>query len=256
MNDADIIYDGFSFYDNGIVVTSIDHLTLAARRNQLETRANRNGAVLVQSLLGTKQIVVEGYYVGATKIDTELMYDVLAAALNRIERLLIVPHAGGERRYTATPENIIIKQPDGLNRITFNIEFVVPEGNAYEQVVTTLVDADITAASTTLPLTVVGSVLARPLTVLTYGTITGGTAKTMSLRNARDFIGVTFTRDFVTGDVITIDSDNFQIYINDELVEPNGRFPTWSPGTGALFYSDTMTTRSVNILSTYKRKDL
>jgi phage-related protein len=248
----DVIYDGFGFIANGCVLTNIDHLTLAPRNNQLETRANRNGAVLVQSQLGVKPIYIEGYYTGDTPTDAQLMYDTLAQALNRQERLLTIPHAGSTRRYTATPTNVILREPDGLNRLTFSFEFVVPEGQATALSDTTIINQTVTTASATIPLTIAGSVKARPLITLTYTTVTGGTNKTVSIRNSRDFVGLTIQRDWVSGDTVVIDSANFQIYINGVLTAPNGRMPTWETGAGALFYSDTLTTRSVNILGTHK----
>lgn len=251
-----VSYDGFNFADNGIVLTNIGHLVIAPRRNQLETLANRNGSVLVQSQLGTKPIVLEGYYIGATAVSAQIMYDTLAQVLNRQERLLIVPHSGSTRKYTATPENIVIQEPDGLNRLTFSLEFVVPTGSSYSDASTSLVNSVVTTASSTIPLTVLGSVVTRPMITITFTTVTGGIGKTVTIRNARDFIGLTFTRNFVSGDVIIIDSDKFQIYVNGVLTEPVGRLPTWQPGSGSLFYSDTFTTRSVSILATYMSKHI
>lgn len=253
----DVVYDGFSFVDNGIVLTNIDHMRIAKRDNQIENRANREGGVLVQSQLGTKPIYIDGYYVGTDIYAAQLMYDVLAQVLNRQQRPLIIPHAGSTRQYTATPENIIISQPDGYNRITFSFEFVVPDGSSSEQTSTDLfTDATITTASSTITLNVAGSVTARPLLNLTFTSVTGGTGKSVTIRNARDFIGLTFARDFVSGDTISIDSKEFQIYINGVLTEPDGRMPTWSPGSGALFYSDTFSGRSVDISGSYTQRNL
>lgn len=252
----EVIYDGFNFADYGIVLSLIDHLKVAPRRNQIARIASRNGGKLIQSNLDVKPIFLEGYYTGDTPADAQAMYDTLAAILNRQERPLIVPHAGSTRQYIATPENIMISNPDGLNKLTFSLEFVVPDGNSAEQTATTLISSTVTTASATIPLTIEGSVTARPFITLTFDTVTGGTAKTVAIRNARDFIGLTFSRDFVSGDTITIDSDNFQIYINGALTEPDGRIPSWSPGTGALYYSDTFTTRSVDITATYTEKNL
>lgn len=262
MEDNDVIYDGWSFADNGIVLTKINHMIVARRDNQIETRANRNGGVLVQSLLGTKPIPIEGYYIGTGEtqedriINTQEMYDTLAQIMNRQDRPLIVPHAGSTRQYTATPENVIIEQPDGLNRLTFSFDFVVPSGNADDTSTTTAFSTTVTTASSTIPFTVLGSVVARPLISITFTTVTGGTSKTVSIRNARDFIGLTFSRTFVSGDTITIDSENFQIYVNGVLTAPSGRMPTFAPGTASLSYSDTLTTRNVSISLTYVRKDL
>lgn len=252
----EVIYDGFNFADYGIVLTKIGHLTIAPRDNQIEKLANRNGGKLVQSTLGVKPIELVGYYIGSSVEDAQAMYDTLAQILNRQQRPLIIPHAGSTRIYTATPQNLIIEEPDGLNRLTFSFEFVVPDGYAADEAASVLIDSVITTASTSIPLTVDGSVTARPLISLVFTTVTGGTAKTVTIRNARDFIGLTFARTFVSGDTITIDSDNFQVYINGVLTEPDGRFPTWSPGTGALYYSDTFTSRSVSIDATYVKKNL
>lgn len=256
MDTSLLTYDGFNFVSNGCVITNIDHLRLAPRNNQLETLANRDGAVLVQSHLGTKPILIEGYYDGPTAASAQVMYDTLAQALNRQERPLIIPHANSVRRYTATPENVILSEPKGLNRLTFSFEFVVPRGSAVEQVATELFDSTILTASSTIQMAIEGSVVARPLITLTFTSVTGGTGKTVSVRNARDYVGLTFTRDFVTGDVISIDSENFQIYVNGVITEPDGRMPTWAPGMGALFYSDTFTNRQVQITASYKIRNL
>lgn len=231
-------------------------MTIASRENQIEDLANTNGGVLVQSQLGVKPIYLEGYYSPETITEAQLMYDTLASVLNRQERILQIPHAGAMREYIATPENVIMKQPDGLNRLTFSFEFVVPQGSSEDPDATELIDEVITTASTSIPLTVLGSVTARPHLTITFTSVTGGTGKTVTIRNARDFVGLTFSRDFVTGDVITIDSEEFQIYINGVLTEPDGRFPTWAAGPGALYYSDTFTNRSVQIEGEYFIKNL
>jgi predicted phage tail component-like protein len=252
-----VIYDGFNFGDNGLVVTDLNHLIIPKRNNQTERLANRSGAKLVQSQLDVKTIPIKGYYLGASIYDAQNMYDILASMLNRQERTLVVPHASGSRYYTATPETAIIEEPDGLNRLEWDFEFVVPEGNAKAPTSTTLITSQsITTSTATIPLTVQGSVTARPFISLTFNTITGGTSGIVTIRNGRDFVGLTITRNFTSGDVITIDSENFQIYINGVLTAPVGRMPTWAAGSGSLYYSDSFTTRSVTISATYNRKDL
>lgn len=252
----DVTYDGWSFSDNGCVLTNIDHLTLPKRNNQLEDRANRDGAVLVQSLLSSKPILIEGFYTGTDAADAQNMYDKLALALNRQQRPLIIPHGSGIRTYTATPDNIIIQQPGGLNRLTFSMEFVVPDGSSEDSTNTTLISQTITTTTSTIPFIISGSEKARPLINLTFTAVTGGTGGTVSIRNAKDFVGLTFARNFVSGDTITIDSENFQIYINGVLTVPNGRFPSWDGGAGSLYYQDTFTTRSVPITTTYKARNI
>lgn len=257
MSQSDLVtYDGFNFGAVGIVLTNIDHLRMAARENQLEKIDGQIGAKLVESGLGTKPILLEGYYIGSSPADAQMMYDTLASVLNRQERPLVVPHGVGTRKYTATPQNVLIQQPDGLNRLTFSFEFVVPSGVAVSDDDHVLLSRTITTSTATIPVSVAGSVEARPLLVLNLGTITGGENKSISIRNARDFIGLTITRDWESGDSVIIDSANYQIYINSVLTHPTGRMPSWSAGAGALYYADTFTSRSVDINGTYKPRSL
>lgn len=255
MPTFDIVYDGFSFADNGLVITDENHMILPDRINQIEKIPGRTGGVLVQSELGTKPIPISGYYEGASIADAQMMYDTLTQMLNRVERPLDIPHAGETRRFIATPTNCVVEEPNGLNRLTFSFEFIVPSGGSEDDTEQDLfAETVITTPTTTIPLTVDGAQDARPFITLVLTSVTGGTAKSISIRNARDFIGLTLEGDFATGDEITIDSDLFQIYVNGTLTEPNGRMPKWAPGAGSLYYSDTFTARTVNITATYKPK--
>lgn len=253
----DVIYDGFSFADNELVLTTFNHMILPDRDNQIEKIAGRDGAVLVQSELGTKPIPMEGYYIGESRIDAENMYDTLTQMLNRVERPLYIPHAGGSRKFIATVQNAVIEHPMGLNRLTFSFEFIVPSGGSEdEEAVELIAPTVITNPTATIPLSVLGSIDARPLLTLEFNSVTGGTNKTVSIRNAQDYIGLQITRDWLSGDTLTIDSQNFQMYINGVLTEPNGRMPKWSAGAGSLYYSDSFTTRSVEISGEYTPKYL
>lgn len=252
----DVTYDGWSFVNNGCVLTTIEHLTPATRTNQTSQLANRNGAKLTQSQLGTKPITIAGYFIGADIAAAQTMYDMLMSMQNRQERPLIVPHAGSTRQYTATPQIVSISEPQGLNSLTFTFTFVVVSGYSQETATTTLIDSTITDSTSSPSFSVTGSATCRPLIVLTFSSVTGGTSKSVTIRNGRDLSGLTFSRTFAADDVISIDSDALQIYINGVLTEPNGRIPTWEPGSGSLYYSDTLTTRSVSLLMTYNERNL
>lgn len=256
MMQSNLSYDSFVFSDNGLIVTNIGHLTLAPRENQLDKLANTNGSVLVQSQYGHKTIQVDGYYIGATSEAAQTMYDTLAAVCNRQQRNLVIPHAGLSRTYIATPGSIVIQQPDGMNRLTFSIEFVVPSGYAKNPEFLELFSETTSLSSISLPLEVAGSVNARPAISINFASVSGGDGKTVSIRNGRDMIGMTLTRDWASGDTILIDSENFQLYINGVLSAPSGRFPSWQPGFGSAIYSDTLTARTATIIGTYNAGNL
>jgi hypothetical protein len=247
----EVEYDGYNFGNAGIVFTNINPYLVPEFDNQIEDRAHRSGGLLVQSKTKTKSIPLGGYYQGSDTADAQAMYDTLTGVLNKQQKVLTVPHAGSTRDFIATPQNIVIQNPDGLNRLTFSFVFVVPSGASEDETDTTIINQTITNSTETIPFTIAGSTTARPYTNIVVNSVTGGASKTMSIRNASDLVGLTFSRTFVAGDIITIDSANFQLYINGVLTEPDGRLPTWEPGPGALYYADTFTTRDVSITSTY-----
>lgn len=250
-----VIYDGFDFADNGIVLTNINALILPDRINQIEKIAGRDGGKLVQSSRGTKPIPLKGFYDGIDAADAQYMYDRLAQMLNRQERVLEVPHAGSSRKFIATPENAVLETPDGVNRLTFSIDFVVAEGTSYTDEVTVFVGHVVSTATATIPVVVQGTVDARPVFTIDVEAGSGLTPnKSMTIRNSRDYTGITITRNWSVGDQVVIDSANFNMYINGVLTEPDGRLPKWSPGSGALFYSDTFSSRTTSIYGEYNIK--
>lgn len=255
MNQTDVVFDGFSFNGVGCVITDIDYMTTAKSNNQLANIANTDGTVLVQSRKQEKYVTLSGYYVGQDYTDAQQMYDVLTAAVNRVKRPLLIPHAGGVRQFNASISTISIQEPDGMNRLTFTFEFVVPIGAAEETEVTMFNDT-VTTPTKTFSVNILGSAKASVLITLRFTSVSGGAGKTVSILNGADMTGMTISRDWASGDTVILDTKNLQLYINGTLTAPTGRMIKMSQGYGSIIYSDTLTTRSVQVLGKYNRKDL
>lgn len=250
-----LVYDGFDFDANGLVLTEINTGQPPERNLQLENLAERDGAAEVQSRLRVKRLVVQGYFIGSDIDDAEAMADTLNTVCNRSQRRLVTTYAGERRVFQASPDNWSITQPRGLNRITFTIEFSVNRGYGESENFETLFSETITNPVSTVGLTAKGSARVFPEITMTLNTATGGTGN-MNIRNGADQIGIGISRTWSADDQVILDCARGQLFINGTLTKPEGKIPSWNPGNGTLYYSDTFTAREVEISAVYRPRYL
>lgn len=84
--------------------------------------------------------------------------------------------------------------------------------------------------------------------------VTGGTGGTINLLNGSTQQGITITEDFVDGDILTVDSVEYEVLLNGVKIDFQGIFPTFPPGSQQFAYVDTFSTRNVDIVGTYKKR--
>ena len=165
---------------------------------------------------------------------------------------LIVHQSGEDFKYTAT-----------MNE--FNIEWVGT--SAYVEIVfiastpiAEAVDTDImtyfntTLASDGSSFIVNGSYIAEPIINVTINSVTGGTGSSVSIFNASTNQGITVTGDFTAGSQLEIDCSQYTVRLNGANMDFEGLFPTFPPGAQRIGYSDTFTTRDVDVTVTYNPK--
>lgn len=251
-----LIYDGFDFETNGLVLTEINTGQPPTRNLQLENLAERDGATEVQARLRVKTLVIEGYYIGDDIADAESMADTINNVCNRSQRRLVTEYGGNRRVYRASADNWSISQPRGLNRITFSIEFSVNRGYGEDESDSTLFDETLTSSNESVTFTADGSTTVLPVITVTIDSVSGGTDANINIRNGASQIGLSIQRDWVADDQILLDCSAGEMFINGTLTKPEGKIPSWNPGSGSLAYSDTFDTRSVDISATYRARYL
>lgn len=252
-----LAFDTFSLQGNGVVTTSTDIYSPPSRSIDAQKPANADGAVMVKSTFDPKVFTCSGYMKADTQSDLDILIDHFNRAMNKVNQNFDIDHAGGTRRYMATPQNIMISRPKGLNTAQWSVEFycALPVGSDTGSS-TLLASTNTTNSALTAPIDVSGSYKAEPVITVTINSVTGGTTKSISISNDATLRGLTVTRTWTAGDVLEIDCLNKTVYVNNATTQFSGQFPVWQPGNGGIGYLDDFTTRSVDVAANYTKRFL
>lgn len=247
-----IYYDSFSLNSDGVYTTDTDVYSAPPISLQDEKLAEADGSVIVKRTVEPKVFLCEGYMEADTISALDTLLDTFKRNLNKQEQNFDIDYADSVRRYVASPRNMIISRPKGLNTASWSVEFLAanPVGSDVDQS-TLLASTAITSSQASSAITVNGSYKAEPVITMTLSAVTGGTSKTVTITNDSTLRGLTITRTWSAADVLEIDCLNKTVYINDTVVEFSGQFPSWEPGVSAIGYLDDFTTRTVDISATY-----
>lgn len=249
-----ITYDNINLQDNGITTSSIDIYSSAPIINQLAPVAFDDGGVLVRKRLDSKTINISGHLRENTTNELDATIDFFQASLNKRLKFLDVDYNGGTRRYVASPENIMITRPLGLNYATFDVQFIVPSGVGSDIETTELLNQNTTTSNVDMPFSVGGSYKAEPLIEITLNSVTGGTGGSITLTNTSTLEGLVISADFATSDLIEVDVEQKEVRINGGVVDYTGRIPFWAPGGGFINYADTFSARDADVVMTYTKR--
>lgn len=149
-----------------------------------------------------KPIPIYGYICGANRSEIEQNLALLKLAVYGSSGTLKVFQAGQDTIYQATCDDMTEEWNKNTLEVTLNFTANNPYGHELEQ--TVLNFPNITTSESTF--TLIGSSVApiRPAITLTYNTVTGGTNKTVTIRNAETQIGISITNTFASGDVLSL----------------------------------------------------
>lgn len=227
-----------------------DFNRLPARDIKIHKLARRNLSIITSSEYVDKQVPVFMEVCGGNRSQTEATIIELKALMQVQNGALRVLQGGVETEYTATLQEFTIEWdgPKAYCSLVFLASTPVGESVEVEDLVTI---TGITGSSSSATFTVSGSFTAQPLITLIINTVTGGTAATINVYNAVTNQGITITEDFVNGDVVEINSKELRVLLNGANIDYQGLFPSFPPGSQQIAYSDTFTTRSVDLSATY-----
>lgn len=237
----------------GVTLYNHDFTTLPSRDIKMYKLARRSLSIITSSEYTDKSISIYLDICSGTRSDTESTIADLKALLQTQNGSLNVLQANLEVSYTATMNEFNIE----WNGSTAYAEIVFiasdPIGSAVNK--TTLFSLNgVTTSSTSATFTVDGSYLAEPEINLLFNTVTGGTGGTVTLTNARTGQGIMITANFTNGSRLFIDSLNYTATLNGQNIDFAGLFPNFPAGTQSIAYSDTFTSRNVDILGQYSQR--
>lgn len=247
-------YGSFNMQANGFRVTDTDVYSAPEKAIQADSLAERDGALVVKQQYKSKVFKVEGWFKKDGITLAETARDEFMLAMSKTNQPFDIDYKGGIRRYLASAQNIIVSKK-GISSFGFSVQFLSPDGMGWDTASTALIaSANITTSSAEIPVSIQGTYKADPTTRLSFFTVAGGTGKTVSIGNAATLRQIQITRDWVSGDVLEIDTLNGYVRVNGIDTDFIGQLPSFQPGDNALSYVDGFTSRDVTVTSSYTRR--
>lgn len=238
-------------------ISETDAFGTAEREIKAMQLAREDGAVAVFKRFKDRNINASGVIKAPDKSTAEASLDQLKAAIAGLNALsnLDVGYRGSTRRWQVFSANILV--PRGgrdVSVIPFSLQLYSPKPYALDTAASTLVTpGNHTTGTSYWPIIVSGSYPAQPVITLTVSAINPSNSSVdIIVGNSAENRYLTIRGQRTVGDIITIDTQNKQLYINGTLTQPyGGQFPLWAPGPGTVEISDTATTRTIAVADSY-----
>lgn len=254
MMEDDVVY--FAGNDLSVIVGAAlinhDFNNLPTRELSIYKLARANKSVLTSAEYSQKEVTVQFHLRGCDRGETEAVMVSLKSYLRPVNQQLIVSQAGVDVTYNNATMNEL-NYTWYSNKMLITLVFTVADPIGFEEDETVMLNTTVTVAASSNPINNAGSFDAEPVVNMTVTTVTGGSNQSLAIKNEETGQGITLTRTWTDGDTVEIDSDNKTVTINGTNSDFTGQFPTFPPGTGSLGYSDTFSTRSVDLTVTYQK---
>lgn len=247
---------------DGVDLSTLDNVLIHAVKTydspRRELRVNKvaraDKSILTSAEYESRTITVEGVIGADSYFELMQNIDTLNSKLQTQNAQLSYEKGGVSLVYDDVTLDSIRQKVAG-GSCEFTISFLAADPIAYESGSSQLLQPQhFTAASNTYVVTNNGSFSALPIISVTLSLLSGGTTKEVSITNSVLGQGITISRTWTAGDVISIDCMLKEVMVNGTAVDYTGIFPEFAPGAGSIGYSDTLTTRSGVISATYNRR--
>lgn len=235
----------------GVFLYYYDSTDLPDRDIKIHKLARRSLSIITSSEYTQKDIRVLMRVCSGERHDTEQAIINIKGLLQPQNGELVVRQGDEELKYTATMNefNIEWQGATAWVEIVFIASTPIAEGSTSN----TLFSFNTTTASAGASFIVGGSYLAEPVISIKINSVTGGTGS-ISIFNSSTNQGITLNGTFTSGDQIEIDCRNYTITLNGGNIDFEGIFLTFPPGAQRVGYTDTFTTRNVDVTGTYNAK--
>lgn len=249
-----VFYNNFNLSNlPGIAVYNHNFIRTPVRDLKRAKLARQDRSLLTSAEYTEKTILIHCIATGANKNEIESNYETLKGVLQVPEGIIRVEQAGQQVEYIGTMSGITDEEWVGKH-LQFTINMLCSNPIGRSRITSILLSQSNTTPSFTHSITVEGSSKAQPLIKVTLTDITDGTNKTIQVLNADTTQGITITRDWADGEILTVDSYNKIVEVDDVEVDYGGIFPTFFPGLRSFQYIDDFTARNVAIEITYNKQ--
>lgn len=177
----------------------------------------------------------------------DIAIDQLMQNLQSLEGALVVPVSGGVRQYTATYEQYTINDQKG-GYIDMTLTFEASDSFGYDTNYTVIQPAtNFTASPVNFAYTQGGTADTQVPVIQVKISAVGSNPGSITVGNLSNGQSITVTRTWAVNDLLIVDCQNKLVQVNGADVAFSGGFPEVGTGLQTLTYSDTFTSRTVNI---------
>ena len=236
----------------GVAVFDYNVIEMASRNLTRSKLARADKSVLTSAEYVEKTITLTGIVSGPDKDTIETRFTALKGIVQAPEEVIRITYSQDDVEFTGTLQSSSFQWFGKHLKFTLTFLCSNPIGSA--RLTTNALTQTNTAASVTYQMTIGGSSKALPVITMTFDSLTGGTAKTVQVYNPATGQGISVTRNWTAGDILTIDSFEKTVTVGSTTVDYGGVFPSFLPGARELQYIDDLTTRSVDIVVDYKKQ--
>ena len=246
MQEYNVIFNSNNLAQvNGVWLYNYTATDLPQRDIKIHKLARRSLSIITSSEYTQKAIPVLMRVCSGGRQDTEATLTEVKGLLQAQNGTLEIEQSGIEVKYTATMNEFDIEWDRSTAYVTIIFLASTPIATASE--LTNLANLGVTTPSASTSFTVGGSYLAEPYITITINSVTGGTGQSLSVFNGSTNQGITITGNFANSDIIEIDSRELVVTHNGANIDFDGLFPTFPPGAQTLGYTDTFSTRNIDI---------
>lgn len=240
----------------GINTNLIEHTDIPQAIADLMSFADDDGSVITDINYPSRIVKIGGTIHGSSQSDLDSRIDAFKAFFRGKNKNLDITYAGTTRRYIATKNAVGIARSQKLPLARFSVEFICTNPFGLDTSATTLINqANYTSPTLTSTPTVGGTAPYQlPVITLTLDALTG-TGDYLQISNDLNTQAIAlYGLGLTAGDVIVIDCVNRTVKKNGVEVDYTGTFLVLEPGASSITYTDSFTTRQVDILVQYVKR--
>ena len=253
-----ITFDGVDFNSiAGWMTTGTDTFLDAVRDVRNYHVKNTNESRTVSNYFESKKLTIRGIFAVSGREALDSSITRLKEITYEANKNLVLPIAGVPLQFeNVTVENIVITNVAG-GYAEIEINFVVGDPYSYATTTSELLNViNLASGNKSYPVFVEGSGRQVPVITYTVDSVTGGTDATVTFSNPITGIQISINRTFTAAEVLVIDCKSKTVKVDGANVEFSGNLMEWATGNGFVNYTDTFTTRQVDINVTYRKRYL
>lgn len=212
--------------------------TIDNRELKLYNLARKRGGNILLTDYGAKKFSIKGSITGTDRADLESKINDFKELISRQSKNLDYDYAGATQRLIATSVKCEINRKGFHNtKAPFEVDFIAPDGVAYDTGVTTISLTGITDLTQASTIDVDGNVDPEMKLTIEINSLTAITAIEFLANGSK----ISITDTFSASDIIVINGRTMKVTVNGIEVEYTGIFPEFTIGTNSYEINSTGT---------------